>query len=175
MKNAVVAGTSVLLRPPSLRDLGEFVALNQASRRLHRGLASPPTKEEQFIAFLKKCRRADSACFLICRAEDRRIVGSINLSQIVRGGFQNAYLGYYMGERYAGQGYMTEAVQLIVRHAFEGLKLHRLEANIQPGNLASIAVVKRAGFTLEGYSRRYLKICGRWRDHERWAIISEDY
>lgn len=106
--------------------------------------------------------------------EDRFIVGSINLSQIVRGGFQNAYLGYYMGEKYAGLGYMTEAVQLIVRHAFRQLKLHRLEANIQPGNLASIAVVKRAGFILEGYSRRYLKICGRWRDHERWAITSED-
>jgi ribosomal-protein-alanine N-acetyltransferase len=158
-----------------MRDLKEFVALNLASRTLHRGLASPPVNEEQFIAFLKRCRKADSACFLTCRAEDHCIVGSINLSQIVRGGFQNAYLGYYMGAKYAGQGFMTEAVQLIVRHAFEQLKLHRLEANIQPGNLASIAVVKRAGFTLEGYSRRYLKICGRWRDHERWAIISEDY
>jgi ribosomal-protein-alanine N-acetyltransferase len=131
--------------------------------------------EEQFIAFLKRCRKADSACFLICLVENRSIAGSINLSQIFRGGFQNAYLGYYMGARYAGQGYMTEAVQLIVRHAFEQLKLHRLEANIQPGNTASIAVVKRAGFTLEGYSRRYLKICGRWRDHQRWAIVSEDW
>jgi ribosomal-protein-alanine N-acetyltransferase len=158
-----------------MRDLEEFVALNQASRHLHRGLVSPPMQEEEFIAFLKRCRKPDCACYLICRAEDRRIAGSINLSQIVRGGFQSAYLGYYMGAKYAGQGYMTEAVQLIVQHAFEQLKLHRLEANIQPGNQASIALVKRAGFTLEGYSRRYLKICGRWRDHERWAIVSEDW
>jgi ribosomal-protein-alanine N-acetyltransferase len=175
MKRAVIAGTTVYLRPPTRRDLEEFIALNRASRKLHKGLVSPPVTEEQFEAFLKRCRKADSACFLICRVEDRAVVGSINLSQIFRGGFQNAYLGYYIGESFAGQGYMTEAVQLIVRHAFGRLKLHRLEANIQPGNLASIAVVKRAGFRLEGYSRGYLKICGRWRDHERWAMTSEDW
>jgi ribosomal-protein-alanine N-acetyltransferase len=70
---------------------------------------------------------------------------------------------------------MTEALQLILKYAFETLKLHRVEANIQPGNVASIALVKRAGFTQEGYSRRYLKISGRWRDHERWALIAEDW
>jgi ribosomal-protein-alanine N-acetyltransferase len=63
----------------------------------------------------------------------------------------------------------------MLRYAFKQLKLHRLEANIQPGNLASIALIKRAGFVREGYSRRYLKICGQWRDHERWAILSEDW
>ena len=70
---------------------------------------------------------------------------------------------------------MTEAVRLLLRHAFARMKLHRVEANIQPGNLASLALVKRAGFIKEGYSRRYLKICGRWRDHERWAILAEDW
>ena len=84
-------------------------------------------------------------------------------------------MGYYIGAEYAGNGYMTEAVQLMLRHAFRDLKLHRVEANIQPGNLASIALVTRAGFIREGYSRRYLKICGRWRDHERWAILAEDF
>ena len=165
----------VFLRAPSKRDAGEFIALNRASRRLHRGLVSPPVEPEQFEAFLKRCRRADSACFLVCRVEDGRVVGSVSLSQIARGNFQSAYLGYYMGEPYAGRGYMTEAVGLLLGHAFEGLKLHRVEANIQPGNLASIALVKRAGFVKEGYSRRYLKICGRWRDHERWAVIAEDW
>jgi len=63
----------------------------------------------------------------------------------------------------------------MLRHVFVTMKLHRLEANIQPRNAASIAVVKRAGFSLEGYSRRYLKIGGRWRDHERWAILAEDW
>jgi ribosomal-protein-alanine N-acetyltransferase len=102
-------------------------------------------------------------------------VGSINLSQIFLGSFRNAYLGYYVGAQYSGQGYMTEAFQLMLRYAFDKLKLHRLEANIQPQNVASIALVKRAGFVREGYSRRYLKISGRWRDHERWAIIVEDW
>jgi ribosomal-protein-alanine N-acetyltransferase len=99
----------------------------------------------------------------------------MSLSQIFRGGFQNAYLGYYIGAKHAGQGYMTEALRLALRYAFEHLKLHRLEANIQPANVASIALVKRAGFIREGYSRRYLKICGRWRDHERWAMLAEDW
>jgi [ribosomal protein S5]-alanine N-acetyltransferase len=70
---------------------------------------------------------------------------------------------------------LTEAVELILRVAFGQLKLHRVEANVQPGNVLSIAVLKRSGFTKEGFSRKYLKIAGRWRDHERWAIIKEDW
>jgi ribosomal-protein-alanine N-acetyltransferase len=70
---------------------------------------------------------------------------------------------------------MTEAVELILRFAFRDLKLHRIEANVQPENLPSIAVLKRCGFTREGFSRKYLKIAGRWRDHERFAIIKEDW
>ena len=70
---------------------------------------------------------------------------------------------------------MTEAIHLILKYAFIQLKLHRLEANVQPDNVASVALIKRAGFIREGYSRRYLKICGRWRDHERWAILAEDW
>ena len=175
LNDAAVIGERVFLRHPLVRDLGELITLNRASTRLHRGLASPPTRPEQFHAFLKRCRRIDCACFLICRIEDDAIVGTVNLSQIFRGGFQNAYLGYYVGERYAGQGYMTEALRLMLRYAFLKLKLHRLEANIQPENVPSIALVRRAGFVREGYSRRYLKICGRWRDHERWALIAEDW
>jgi ribosomal-protein-alanine N-acetyltransferase len=163
----------VILRPPAKGDLAEFTALNRASVRLHRGLASPPITPAQYLDFLKRCRRPDCACFFICRHETGAIVGAINLSQIFRGGFQNAYLGYHIGEPYAGQGYMTEGLRLMLRFAFANLKLHRLEANIQPENAASIALVSRAGFIREGFSQRYLKICGRWRDHERWAITAE--
>ena len=168
-------GEKVLLRHPTVRDLNELITLNRASTRLHRALVSPPTTPEAFYAFLKRSRSDDCESFLICRTEDGAIVGTINLSQIFRGGFQNAYLGYYVGEVYAGQGYMTEALRLMLRYAFVELKLHRVEANIQPENVASIALVRRVGFVLEGYSRRYLKICGRWRDHERWALIAEDW
>jgi len=103
------------------------------------------------------------------------LLGAINLSEIVRGKFQSGYLGYYIGAAHAGQGYMTEALQLMLAVAFRRLRLHRVEANIQPNNDASIRLVKRAGFRREGYSPRYLKIAGQWRDHERWALLAEDW
>lgn len=175
IKNTSIVGERVLLRPPTKRDLAEFIALSRASTQFHRGLVSPPKLPAQFIEYLQRSRRPDSASFLICSTADSAILGAINLSQIFRGGFQSAYLGYYVGALYAGKGFMTEAINLMLRYAFSELKLHRLEANIQPKNEASIALVKGAGFTREGFSRRYLKICGRWRDHERWAIIAEDW
>jgi ribosomal-protein-alanine N-acetyltransferase len=175
VKDAAITGKRVFLRPPAKSDRLEFIALNRASKHFHRGLVSPPITPEQFETFLERSRHADTACFLICQSTDGAIVGSITLSQIFRGGFQNAYLGYFVASRYARQGLMTEALDLMLRYAFENLKLHRLEANIQPGNVASISLVKRAGFVREGYSKRYLKIGGRWRDHERWAIIVEDW
>ena len=175
MSSNTITGEKVFLRPPTKRDQAEFLALNRASKSLHHSLVSPPTTPEQFAAFLSRAREEESICLLVCLVANGTIVGAVNLSQIFRGGFQNAYLGYYIGEGFAGLGYMTEAMALILRHAFDHLKLHRLEANIQPGNVASIALVKRAGFVLEGYSRRYVKICGRWRDHERWAILAEDW
>ena len=106
---------------------------------------------------------------------DDAIVGYVNLSQIVRGVFQSAYMGYQVFAPYASQGYMTAAMPLVLRLVFRTLKLHRVEANIQPTNAASLAVVRRAGFRKEGYSPRYLKIAGRWRDHERWTMTVEDW
>jgi ribosomal-protein-alanine N-acetyltransferase len=170
-----IAGKNVFLRSPTNQDGGEFIALNRASKHFHRSLVSPPTTPEQFAAFVQRAKREDSVCLFICLVTDGSIIGALSLSQIFRGGFQNAYLGYYLGAPYAGRGYMTEALKLILNHAFKHLKLHRVEANIQPANLASIALAKRAGFTREGFSRRYLKVCGRWRDHERWAITVEDW
>jgi ribosomal-protein-alanine N-acetyltransferase len=174
LRNAIV-GDKVLLRAPTSKDCAEFIALNRASRPFHRGLVSPPIAPEEFAVFLKRSNTESSICVFVCLNSDSSIIGAISLSQIFRGGFQNAYLGYYVGAQYAGQGHMTEALQLLLRFAFKDLRLHRLEANIQPDNVASIALVKRAGFVLEGYSKRYLKICGRWRDHERWAILADDW
>ncbi len=112
---------------------------------------------------------------LACRLDDDAIVGFFNISEIVRGPFQSAFLSYGAVAAFAGRGYMTEAMQLLLAHAFTDLRLHRLEANIQPGNTASIALVRRAGFVHEGFSERYLKVGGRWRDHERWAIRAEQW
>lgn len=171
----VISGARVCLRFPAKPDLAEFVALNRASRRFHRGLVSPSVRPEHFESFLKRSHRADTISLFVCRRDDGAIVGSMTLSQIFRGGFKSAYLGYHVGAAYANQGYMTEAMQLLLRYGFGDLKLHRIEANIQPGNSASLALVKRAGFSREGFSRRYLKIAGQWRDHERWAILAEDW
>jgi ribosomal-protein-alanine N-acetyltransferase len=107
--------------------------------------------------------------------DSREIAGVINVSCILRGNFQNAFLGYYAFAGSAGQGFMVEGLRLVLRHAFEKLKLHRLEANIQPGNAASIGLVRGCGFMKEGFSRRYLKVAGGWRDHERWALLAEDF
>ena len=174
-RQQVIVGKRVILRSPNLRDADEFLNLNLQSRSFHRGLASPPKTLADYSAFLARAAKQDSEVFLICLKSDSAIAGSINLSQIFHGTFQNAYLGYFIGLPFANQGYMTEAIQLILRYAFRKLKLHRIEANIQPANAASLCLVRRAGFRREGYSPRYLKICGRWRDHERWAITLEDW
>lgn len=168
-------GPTVMVREPTLADRDAFVSLARASRRFHAGLASPPADARSYAAYLDRARREDFAAFLIVRREDCAVLGSINISQIFRFAFQSAYLGYWIGAPHRGRGYMTEGLALVVTHAFRRLRLHRLEANIQPQNEPSRRVVQRLGFRLEGYSPRYLKVGGRWRDHERWAILREEW
>jgi [ribosomal protein S5]-alanine N-acetyltransferase len=164
----------VVVRPPTPADRAEYMAAMRSSRRLHgRWLDAP--NDEAFDRLLSRVRDPRYEPMLVCRVEDGAIAGFINISEIVRGGFQSAYLGYGGVAAYAGQGYMREGLDLVLARAFTELGLHRLEANIQPGNQASIALVKRCGFVREGFSERYLKIGGRWRDHERWAIRVEQW
>lgn len=170
-----VKGKTIYLRYLREEDAAEFIALNRASRKFHRGLVTAPIDAVAYEKFLSRNESETNESFLICRNLDDKILGSITLSQIFRGNFCNAYLGYFIGEQFAGKGIMTEAINLILRFAFKDLKLHRIEANVQPENLASIAVLKRNGFSKEGFSRRYLKIDRKWRDHERWAVIKEDW
>jgi len=171
----VIPQDRVYLRPPVRADQGEFVSLMRASRSFHRPWASAPTDDERFAAYLADARRPDFEAMLVCRQHDRAILGFFNLSQITRGYLQSAYLGYAVGKTFARQGYMREGLDLVLSHAFLTLRLHRIEANIQPGNHASLALAQGAGFRREGFSPRYLKIGGRWRDHERWAILVDDW
>jgi ribosomal-protein-alanine N-acetyltransferase len=168
-------GSRVVIRAPVRDDREEFTELMRVSREFHRPWATAPTDDERFAAYLADARRADFEAMLLCRAEDDAIVGFFNLSQIVRRRLQSAYLGYAVGAPFAGQGYMSEGLELVLRHCFIQLELHRVEANIQPGNANSLALARGAGFRREGFSPRYLKIGGRWRDHERWAILVEDW
>jgi len=168
-------GRRIYLRPPRESDREAFLALNRASIHFHRGLVPAPLKAAEFSAYLERSQQCSHCCFLICRKADEALLGAINLGHIIRGNFQSAFVGYYVGAPFARQGYMADAMQLMLRYAFKTLKLHRLEANIQRRNTASIALARQAGFRREGLSPRYLKIFGRWRDHERWALRAEDW
>lgn len=166
---------SVFIRPVRPEDGAELIAANLASIALHEPWVSPCRDEPGFFAYLARCDGERSAGFIARERETGRIVGVVNVNEIVRGFFQSAYLGYYGVVPMGRRGLMTEAVRLVVTWSFRELGLHRLEANIQPDNAPSRALVKRLGFRQEGYSPRYLKIAGEWRDHERWAILSEDW
>jgi [ribosomal protein S5]-alanine N-acetyltransferase len=174
-RRALAFGSRVYLRRPAARDRNELVALNRASRELHAPWVTAPTTGALFDRWLERSRRPDVESFLVCLVEDDAIAGVFTLSQIFRRGFQSAYLGYYVGAPFKGKGYMRDGLQLVLRHLFTKMKLHRVEANVQPENVASIALVERSGFRLEGLSPRYLKVAGRWRDHQRWAMTVEDW
>ncbi len=166
---------SVRVRPPRPRDADEYVALNRKSRSFHAGRASPPADLGAFRKILASAESPNYRYWLIERRADGAIVGAIELSQIARGNFRSAYLGYQIGAPFARRGYMREALAAVLTWTFGRLRLHRVEANIQPGNIASIRLVKGLSFRREGMSRRYLKIGARWRDHERWALLAEDW
>ena len=165
----------LVLRAPTLDDEDEFTERMRRSRRYHGSWISMPTNHEAFAKYVERNARENVELFIACRREDGAMVGFFNISEIVRGPLQGAYLGYGGVADFAGQGYMTEGMGLLLDTAFGRLKLHRLEANIQPGNTASIALARRCGFECEGFSPRYLKVAGRWRDHERWAIRAESW
>jgi ribosomal-protein-alanine N-acetyltransferase len=165
-----MAKTRVTIRSPKASDQDAFLQAVRASRSLHRPWVAPPATPAAVRRFLTRPRDGRRARFLIVRR--RQLVGVVNISEIVRGPFQSAYLGYYAFAPLAGSGLMRAGLAKVIRHAFAKMNLHRLEANIQPGNTRSIKLVKSLGFRREGFSPRYLKIGGRWRDHERWAILS---
>lgn len=171
----LVAGSRVYLRHPRKNDMDEFTRLVIASRRFLHPWVTPASTPKAYAHYLQYSRRQSVCACLVCRSEDSRIMGVCNLSQIFLGNLKSAFLGYWIGATFAGQGYMSEALDLVLSYAFENLRLHRVEANIQPENVDSKALVRRIGFRLEGFSPRYLKVAGRWKDHERWAICREDW
>ncbi|MFJ4870259.1 GNAT family N-acetyltransferase [Streptomyces sp. NPDC088757] len=167
-------GPRVGLRPFSHGDADEFTARARESRELHRPWLFPPCTPEAYAAYAGTLLGDPArAGFLVCeRAEGGRIAGFVTINNIVRGAFRSGALGYGAFAHAAGRGLLTEALGLVLDHAFGPLELHRLEANIQPGNAASRALVRRAGFRLEGFSPAMLFIDGAWRDHERWAVTA---
>ena len=177
-----ITGEGVVLRPPQMSDAAEWVALRAASRDfLVPWEPTWPADDLTRASFRRRIKRygEDQRCDLayalfIFRKQDNVLVGGLTLANIRRGCAQAGSLGYWMGEPYARQGYMTAAVKALIPFAFATLKLHRIEAACIPTNIASIRLLQKTGFKREGFARGYLCIDGHWQDHLLYARLEED-
>ncbi len=167
-------GFRTRIEAPEAADEEAFLSAMRDSVGLHHPWVSAPRDHAGWQRYLKRLARDNEAGFLIKRIHDNVICGVINLNIITYEALCSAYISYFAVAAQAEKGYMKEGMLQVIQHAFTDLGLHRLEANIQPDNLASIALVQNTGFKYEGYSPRLLKINGKWRDHERWAILADE-
>jgi len=176
-----LTGDRVFLRPPERGDYEAWASLRAGSRDFLSPWEPswPPdalsrTSFRARVARYAEDWRTDQAYNFFIFALDETLVGGVGLSNIRRGVSETASLGYWVGEPYARQRYMTSALPLVVDFAFERLGLHRLEAACLPTNIPSRSVLARTGFHQEGYAREYLRIAGKWQDHLLFAILRSD-
>ncbi|WP_374633023.1 GNAT family N-acetyltransferase [Ferrovibrio sp.] len=177
-----LVGQRLYLRQPLSADFETWAALRAVSRG-HLQPWEPSWAEDALsrdgfrrrLAWFEKIKRQESgeAFFLFARRDDS-LLGGITLSNIRRGAAQCGELGYWIGQPYAGQGLMGEALRLMMQHCFGGLNLHRLEAATLPENVPSQRLLLRAGFQAEGIARQFLKINGVWRDHRMYGRLADD-
>jgi ribosomal-protein-alanine N-acetyltransferase len=163
----------VAIAHPTLADGDDFCAAMRASRALHRPWIAMPEDSEAYAAYVRRFEGERAVGYLARRTDTGAVVGFANVSEIIRGKLNAAFLGYGGVAGQTGQGFMREALELVVADALGSVGLHRIEANIQPANTASIALAASVGFEREGFSPRYLIVDGAYRDHERWAIDTE--
>jgi [ribosomal protein S5]-alanine N-acetyltransferase len=163
-----------ILEKPTARRQQEFLAAVKRSKRLHGSWIKAPETPAAFKAYLQRTQGETHLSYWVV-TKNHALAGVINVNEIVRGAFCSGYLGYYAFMPYNGKGYMSRGLGAVLRNIFRVHGLHRVEANIQPRNDDSRRLVERLGFRLEGFSPRYLKIAGQWRDHERWALTIEDW
>ncbi|HEB3533278.1 GNAT family N-acetyltransferase [Burkholderia cenocepacia] len=164
----------ILLKRVARSDAADLIAANRASRSHHLPWVDSFIDQAGFDQWSARCLTGPNVGFIARERASGAVVGVVNLNEIVGGVFQSAYLAYYGMAEFSRKGLMTDALRAAIDVAFGELGLHRLEANIQPANHASIALVRRLGFRQEGFSPRYLRIGGEWRDHERWALLADD-
>lgn len=164
---------SILLAPVRRTDCADLVAANLASQNYHAPWVKAFTDRDGFDAWFSQNLTGANIGLVARESESLGVVGVFTLSQIALGNFRSCYLGYYGMVGFGKRGLMTEALNATMAYAFDEVGLNRVEANIQPGNARSIALVARCGFEQEGFSKRYLKIDGEWRDHERWARVTD--
>ena len=171
------------LRAPTERDWRAYAELRAASRQFLEPWeptwpADALTRESfqrRLSRYASDWRSDAGYTFLIFRQADDSVVGGVSLSNIRRGVAQAGTLGYWMGKDHAGQGIMTQALGLVLEFCFGDLGLHRVEAACLPSNEASQKLLKRCGFSEDGYARKYLKIRGEWHDHLLFSLLAEDH
>jgi ribosomal-protein-alanine N-acetyltransferase len=182
ISSTVLDGQRVLLRPPSTRDAAAWVAIRSESAEFLKPW-EPTWPEDACTAAAFHRRRlqvrdewraGNGYGFLIFRRDDGALLGGITLSNVRLGVARAGSVGYWMGERHARKGYMTEAVRCVLDYSFEKLLLHRVEAACLPANQASRGLLLKCGFREEGLAREYLKINGRWCDHVTFGILDKD-
>jgi len=166
-------GLRVRLRELAEADEDEFLRMARASAGLHHPWYSAASTPEEFRVYLTRLSQPTTEGRVVCVRDSGAMAGLVALDTIVRGRFQSASISYAAFAPAAGQGYLAEGVRLMLWYAFQELRLHRVEASIQPGNEASLRLVQRLGFRQEGYSPDMLFIDGAWRDHVRWALTRE--
>ena len=177
-----IAGDGIILRAPQMGDYLEWATLREASRDfLTPWEPTWPADDLTCSSFRRRIKRyfedqrGDLAYpFFIFRRLDNVLVGGLTIANVRRGCAQAGSLGYWMGQSYAGKGYMTAAVRAVVPFAFGTLRLHRVEAACIPGNAASIRLLEKTGFRREGFARQYLCIDGVWQDHLLYARLRDD-
>ncbi|MGB3388809.1 MAG: GNAT family protein [Pseudaminobacter sp.] len=175
-------GKRIWLRAPEAGDYQEWADLRGASRAfLEPWEPRWASNELERSAWRRRLNRYRSdfasghaMAFFIFENDSGKLVGGITLGNIRHGVAQNAQIGYWIGEQFAGQGLMLEALLLVCDHAFDTLRLHRIEAACIPDNSRSIRVLEKAGFRREGLLRSYLRINGDWHDHYLYALIAQD-
>ena len=176
-------GSRVSLRMPHTDDFREWAALRAESRDFlepwePRWMADElerPAWRLRIKRYREDFLNGLAVPFFIFDNQTRRLVGGVTIGNIRHGVSQSAHIGYWIGAKYAGRGFMVEAVQLLVPFAFETLRLHRIEAACIPDNARSIRVLEKAGFRREGLLRSYLRINGAWQDHYLYALIADDW
>jgi len=171
----IARGDRVHLFAPSRETGGDYLAMTRSNVNYHQPWVFPATDAGRYKMYLDRVNNGRTHGFFVGRNEDDALIGVININDVVMGGFQSGSLGYYADLDVAGTGLMMEGLALVLDHAFTALGLHRLEANVQPANAASIGLIRKLGFRKEGFSPKFLQIDDIWRDHERWAILGEDW
>lgn len=178
----VLTGKRVYLRPPSRRDSEAWIALRRASRSFLEPW-EPSWSEDSLTkaGFRRRLRRQIREAnedlgysFLVFRLGDNQLLGGVSLSGVQRGVSQSCSLGYWIGETFARQGYMSDALRTLLPYCFGAFGLHRVEAACLPANESSRALLEKCGFRREGYVHEFLKINGRWRDHLLYGLLAQD-